>query len=473
MSPRTSVILVAVAVLFGAAVLFFERPGEEAAQEGRRRVFAGLAAEPSRVSSIALTTDEGAKVRLERRGGRWWVVEPIEAPANDEVVESLAETLVQMESEAVIASPQAPPVYGLDDESRIVRFVVDGAQRGLRLGGRTPVGSNSYVSPEGNDAVFVIPTRRVEGFSHRLDGLRDARVIRFDASQVRRVTADHSSSVPVVLERDDTGWRIAEPIEARANAAKVEGLLSTLSFLRATAFVDRPDAADEAALAVPESDVILEFGAVPGSPENKAQSRLLVAPTSGGGERLVRGDRRAVFRVEAERLFELPSSLNDFRVKELSSFDPNEVAFYEAVFRPPSGGAITVGMERSAGGWKAMTPEAMAAGAPSRALAALADLQAKEIVAEAAGPVEWMGLGLQPAAVTYRVYGDAGDDARPRLLAEVNFGDTDLAKGTLARRAGDPRLYRIAPGLGRHLPLHYGAFVEEFRSREGVAPSDP
>ena len=113
-----------------------------------------------------------------------------------------------------------------------------------------------------------------------------------------------------------------------------------------------------------------------------------------------------------------------------------------------------------------MTPEAMRAGVPSRTLSALADLQAAEIVAEEAGPLEWEGLGLRPSATTYRVYGAPGEDGRSRLLAEVHFGHRDSTGSIFARRAGDSRVYRVSRGLGRDLPLDYGAFLEEFRSLE-------
>jgi len=462
---------VAVALFLGTAVFFFERPGEDEVELGKGRLFAGLSQDPDRVSSISLTTGNGAKVRAERRGGRWWMVEPVEAPAREDVLDSLAQALVRVESAAVIASPQEPSVYGLDEDAFEVFFVVDDTRHRMRIGGRTPVGANTYVATEEGDGIFVVPSQRLVRFAQEnLEGLRDARVLTFDTPSVVRVTISGAASLPVVLERDAAGWKIVSPIDAAANDSEVEGLLSTLSFLRAKNFLDRPDADQVTALEVPETEIVLEWG----DSEPPRRSRLTIAPTAGGRERLVRGDRKALFHVDAERLFELPRALDDFRRKELAGFDPRDVAFYEAVFRPRSGGAVTVGMERSLEGWQPMTPEAMTAGAPSRAISALANLQAAEIVAEEAGPGEWAGLGLRPAAATYRVYGVPGEDGRPRLLAEVHFGNRDSTQGIIARRAGDSRVYRVAAGLGRHMPLHYGAFLEEFRSREGeTAPPTP
>ncbi|MED5262304.1 MAG: DUF4340 domain-containing protein [Myxococcota bacterium] len=399
------------------------------------------------------------------------MVDPVEAPARGDVLDSLAQALVRVESAAVIASPREPSIYGLGEEASEVFFVMDGARHRMRIGGPTPVGANTYVATEEDGEIFVVPSQRLVRFAQgSLEGLRDGRVLAFDAPDVHRVTISGADSRAVVLERDAEGWKIVSPIEAAADPGEVGGLLSTLSFLRAMAFIDRPDASQVAAAETPETEIVLEWG----NSESPRRSRLAIAATAGGRGRLVRGDRDALFEVEAERLFELPRALDDFRKKQLAGFDPREVAFYEAVFRPRSGGAITVGMERSSEGWEPMTPESMIAGAPSRAISALANLQASEIVAEEAGPAEWVGLGLKPAAVTYRVYGAPGDDGRPRPLAEVHFGHRDSAQGIIARRPGDSRVYRVAAGVGRHMPLDYGAFLEEFRSREEeAAPSEP
>ena len=132
MSPRTSLWLVAVALVLGAAVFFFDQPVEDEFQAEKGRVFAGLTADPGEVSSISLTTGDGARVRVERRGGRWWVVEPVEAPAREDLLDSLAQALVRVESAAVIESPQEPEVYGLGEDASEVGFVLDGNRHRMR-----------------------------------------------------------------------------------------------------------------------------------------------------------------------------------------------------------------------------------------------------------------------------------------------------------------------------------------------------
>jgi len=459
MSPRTSVWLLGLALAFGLAVFLLERPDGLQLAAGDERVFADAPTESRSLSAIAFTTREGARVRVERRGGQWWIVEPIEAPANAVRIERLAENLLGLTSSARLTAPQADEVYGLDDEARIVRFEALGRSFGLRRGNPTPVGANTYVARVHSEAIHLVRSRSLRGFNERLVTLRDARVVRLLPESVQRVRVRARDSKPVELVREANGWLVAEPLEAAADAARVEGLLAALSFLRAEAFVDAPDRETAAAFETPAVEYELEIEAGP-------TVRLAIAASRGGRTRLVEGDRGAIFEVDAARVFEWPVRFEDFRDRALARFDPSEVDFYEAVFRMKDGTAVTVGMQRSPEGWSAMTPEAMAAGVPSRSLSVLADLDADEVLAEGVGRRELEGLGLLPAVATYRIYGGVDDDGQPRELAQLDFGPFDLERGVVVRRAGGATLYRVGPDLARDLPLDYARFQESFRSRE-------
>ena len=67
----------------------------------------------------------------------------------------MASALAQITSETAIEDPQAASVYGLDADEREVRFSAGGEERALRIGDKTPVGSNSYVSVVGEDGVYT------------------------------------------------------------------------------------------------------------------------------------------------------------------------------------------------------------------------------------------------------------------------------------------------------------------------------
>lgn len=466
MSPRTSLWLLCLAAVLGGVVVWLGSPDADPQRPGSQFVFEQDAREPSQLTSISLVTQEGVHVRAERRDDRWWIVEPIEAPGDEEVLKALAEMLAGFRSESVIESPPDAAIYGIVPESQAVRFTINGAERELQLGTKTPVGENSYVFDPASSRVLLVSTRDVDRLSFPFAALRDSRVSRFEPSEVNRVEVRSAVAAPVTLVRDSTGWRISDPLAVPADAGRVEELLAALAFLRAEAFVDGPAASEKMRDFVSEVEFVVQSETVPSSGDEGLTKRIVLAGSDGRPVRLVKGDREALFEVAAEDVFELPSTLDAFRQKSLSRFDPETVSFYEIVFRPPLEGAVTVGMERSQDGWRAMTPLAMAAGTSSRLLATLSDLDAVEIVAEGAGTEERMGLGLSPAAVTFRVFSGSEGEKAPERLAEVHLGRDEGVKGILAQRTGDPRVFRLSAERRRELPIDYGAFLEAFVSRE-------
>ena len=165
MSPRGTAILFAIALALGAFIFFYELRGERGSSVSDpelRRIFSEAPLDPDLVESISFATEEGTPVRVERREGRWWLVEPVDAPADQREIDGMASTLVHLSSEGVIEQPQAASVYGLDDETQVLRFRAAGREYGLRVGGKTPVGPNSYVASLTSDQTFIVSTWKIK-----------------------------------------------------------------------------------------------------------------------------------------------------------------------------------------------------------------------------------------------------------------------------------------------------------------------
>ena len=150
MDLRRIGILFLVAGLLGAFVYFYEirgRPGREQASLAERRIFAGLEADD--VDALTIARPEAATVRAARRGRDWRILEPVDFPGAQAVLDAMARSLAAMMSEGRIESPAAEAVYGLDSDARSVRFSAAGAGYSLRIGNETPIGSNVYVAVRG------------------------------------------------------------------------------------------------------------------------------------------------------------------------------------------------------------------------------------------------------------------------------------------------------------------------------------
>jgi len=157
MNPKTTAALFAIAAALAAFVYFYEIQGEPArvkAKAAEKRLFPNV--EQANITSVSLRTSDAPEIRLERRDGHWRIVAPIDFAADTFAADGVASAITQLMNESVIDHPQPPEVYGFRSDGEEVRFTVDGAEKALRIGSTTPVGSNTYVSVVGDDRIDAL-----------------------------------------------------------------------------------------------------------------------------------------------------------------------------------------------------------------------------------------------------------------------------------------------------------------------------
>jgi hypothetical protein len=486
MNPRVTALLFLVAAALGAFVWFYEIEGEEArkaSEDAAKRLFPEL--EADQISWIALTSSDGHPVRLERKEGSWRLVQPLEFRADGFVVDGMASSLAQLASESSYAEPQPPEVYGLGDGAREVVFEAGGAERRLRIGARTPMGGNTYVSVGGSGPVYAVRTYSVSALAKRLDELRDKRIVEFATEAVRGLAVRWPDG-GVVLAREEgageaqpgeegkapaAGWRLVEPVAGRADASTVDSALSNLSFLRATGFEDA--AAPDAESGLESPDLEIELTLAPGS-EGAEPRKISVAfgPPLASGDRLVRSGGPTLFRVPGTRIEDYPRKLVAWRFKDVARFAAEDARRVEIALRDAAGGELLLTATRGEDDAWSSAPEAMDPERLRTLVDELARLRARDILADSMGPEELRGLALEPPKARFVVRGaDEGS-----ALAEVRLGVVRQGGGVVAQAAGNPTVFELDPVLAEYLPVGLEAFRNRFAAKpegaEGVEDAD-
>lgn len=473
MNPRTTAVLFLVAAVVVGGVWWNEnvrKPEREAAEAEAEELFPGV--EPAEIEWVAFETSDGEAVRLERRDGGLVLLEPLVFSADATTVEGIVSALADTRSEGVIDAPQPPEVYGLEPGAAFaVRFRAGGDEHVLRVGGKTPVGGNTYATTGEGERVFTVPSFRAAALRRSLHDLREKRVLRFDRAAVERIELDWEGG-GVVLERGaEDAWRVVEPIEDAADEETVDALLTELSFLRAEGFLDDPPPDDEVGLARPAFEAKL---VIPGEGEEAGRrvSHLVMGQElSERAQRAVRAGERSLYLVSAERIRELPRTVSAYRFKELARFAAADARRLELAFHEPGAAAHVVVAERGPEGWTS-SPEALAPGRAARMVAELSALRARDIVAESMGEAAREALGLAPPRVRLRVRGEGAEGEPGPVLAEVLLGEADAERGIVAMSAEGERVYRLPFELAEHLPVSREALRNRFLSKE-EAPAAP
>jgi hypothetical protein len=369
-------------------------------------------------------------------------------------------------SESVIEDPRSPDVYGFGAGGAEVRFVVGELEKTLRIGGETPVGSNVYASVEGDDRVFTVASYQISSFKKKLEDFRDKRILDFDEVAVRRMTISWPG-VRVVVERSDAGWQMVAPVRAPADQDTVEALLSSLSFLRAAAFVDEPGSEEEMGFTPPQFAVELELSDEAEASGSEASDPKIARFAVGGvdesgSERFARGASDSHYTITQQSFDDLPRRLVEYRDRRLAEFAADDARRVELGFHSAAGEAVAVSVTREDGGWVS-TAESVRPEKLDVLVDVLSRLSATDIIAEELGPMELQAMGFDPAKAVLQVYG--GGES-PERLAEIQLG-VAFGDGVTARVPDRDTIFLIEAALAEAIPAN----LEDYRERFVAQPT--
>ena len=246
-----------------------------------------------------------------------------------------------------------------------------------------------------------------------------------------------------------------------ADQETVDGLLSTLSFLRAEHFIDQPPDAEFAGLTPPAFHARL----VGRGSDPVVDLELSIGRRTERGKRLGRAGLPTLFQIPSEQMLELPQTLFEFRFRTLAEFDSWDAQRMEILFQ--DGETLAITATKTDGSWSS-EPETIDPEKLRTLGMRLSNLRAVGILAESMGEGERAELDLAPPKVTYRVFGNADADAAEDgeetevLLAEVFIGAFKGSDGIVAQSAGNTRIFEIDLELAAEIPVSLEALHNRF-----------
>jgi hypothetical protein len=302
--------------------------------------------------------------------------------------------------------------------------------------------------------VFTVDSLGVSPLEPSLKDLRDKRLLHLEKDDVNDLVVRLlAESRTIRVSKGEDGWKLVEPIQARADGERIERLVGDLERARASEFVDAPGAPSEYGLEPPA--VELEVAAKDrterialGKAGDKAYARLLgVASVLEIPERIVDGVAREVF---------------EYRHKRVLTLEDDKLASLELAFPRDQ---ISYRFEREESTWK---PEDPQLGVDSFKLSdlvfAIESLDARGLEE---GETDLAKLGLAPPRV--RV---SARDASGVELGWLELGDPDPQRGIAARSSAGSELWRVENDLGEEVPLGIDAFRNNFAEKPEPEPAE-
>jgi hypothetical protein len=203
--------------------------------------------------------------RFVRPAGEWQIAAPVQARADFSAIEGLVSRLSGLQMKSIVDAPDADSQkYGFDKPAATVKFGSGSSQATLVLGGKAAEGT-IYARDQSRPAVFTVESNVLDELKkdpseYRQKDLFDARS--FNATRIEIVRAGQTHTFEKTKTKNKQGqdeekWRQVSPQTRELDQASFDALVSALTGIRATGFVDAAAAAK--ALAAPELAVTIKF----------------------------------------------------------------------------------------------------------------------------------------------------------------------------------------------------------------------
>lgn len=246
---KSTLIVILCALSLGAGVYYWDwkrGQAEKPAEEVSKPAFSIQTADVRSLTLARPAQPEQPPIRLERRNAGWVIVQPIEADADEPVVESMVEELVGASiSQTEPGTPDRRKAYGLDPPQGSIEFTLqNGAKHTLALGNRDFTESNVYAVIDGASSVALLPSVLASRPAMSLQELRDRRVLHMEATDVQRMEIHNAHGLLVVSRKKDSpeDWVFEAPKGQNGKTATSWKIAAAINGMRAEEVVDHPAA---------------------------------------------------------------------------------------------------------------------------------------------------------------------------------------------------------------------------------------
>ena len=317
-SGRSFLLLLVVAAGLGGYIYFVEMerdPAADSALAARTKVFA---IEAGTVEEVEITNAEAEVTRVTRQDTTWSLVAPEAVDADPVEVSTVVSSLESLEQVKVIDdNPASAEPFGLAPARIRIAFKTSGdaAPQTLLIGNKTPTGGDLYAKIDGAPAIFLIGAYLEDTFNRKPFDLRDKTVLRFDRANVDTITLAQGDT-RIALARTGMDWRLSAPVDARADTAAVDGLVSQIFQARMTAIASSDAATGTLGeYGLDQPQVLVTLGA------GSAKAELAIGKEEDETHIFARDvSRPLIFSVDKALLDELLKKADGFRVKDVFAY---------------------------------------------------------------------------------------------------------------------------------------------------------
>jgi Domain of unknown function (DUF4340) len=425
---RNTLILLLVAIVGGGAVYYLEvKPGKprDEVPETSKPAFNFKREE---INAITLTRGSEKPVNFEMQNNKWFVRQPIEAPADESAMNGIIGDLVSARVDRDFPGDDLK-AYGLAEPAvKLEIKLKNGQTHRLDLGSKDPLGSFAYAKIDGAQNVSLISSSVLTNTDKSLNDLRDRSLLGATQYELGSVKITNESGT-YELEKKDSDWMIKSPFVGIAEETEVATLLGDVTSAKAVEITSETiDDPAKYGLDKPKLSFTARFtagGERTVSLGSKVDDKSYYARTS---------DLPQLYKVDLTLLRALSTKVATLRSKSLVKLDRNDLTRVQ--IKNPN---VTIVAEKNnEGKWLVKEPaDKKDKEAYSFKLIDPLEAKATEVIDRATGAI---AAKLAKPEVEVRLTGKNGTTT----VIKISSADGENA---YARVEGRPEIYKVAKSM--------------------------
>jgi hypothetical protein len=215
-------------VLLSSYLYFFgikKKADEQKAKEESTMLFPGLKKDD--VTDIALKTKE-AFYKIRRTGKNWEILEPMRAPAEDNLFDNMTSVYSSAKMERKLEGVSVAD-YGLNLPEAYAELVTkDGKKYALNMAGYNPTNSWAYSSKPGDNSTVYMADRGLREFGEKTKkDIRYKGLIKNEFDGITKIEASLRGK-KYTVEKTGSDWAITSPVSKTAKTEKVRAIVDFL-----------------------------------------------------------------------------------------------------------------------------------------------------------------------------------------------------------------------------------------------------
>jgi hypothetical protein len=341
---RSTLILLLLAVVGGALVYYFEikpgKPRDEAADASKP----AFDFKREDLTSITITR-AGQAINLENQNGKWMITQPLNAPADESLVNSLVSDLAtaRIEREIDLEGDRLKN-FGLTEPTVKLEFKLkDGKQHRIEFGIKDYSGSSAYAKVDGGQKAVLLPAALLTNADKPVNELRDRSIFSAPQNEINALKVSNAQG-GFELAKQENNWLLKSPVAEPADEGAVNTLLSDITSAKSETIVS--ETADELAkygLNQPSVTLTTQL--------NTGGERVIIAAKQGDNYYAKASDRPQIFKIDSAFYDKLNAQPATLRSKEIIKLDRDNLARVQ--IKNPN---TTITAENKDGKWVVVEP---------------------------------------------------------------------------------------------------------------------